>query len=84
MTTLALPTRRDEDFRYADLAALAPLWPVAVETIEVAAGGFDALTIVASASAPVRSLAIALGAGARGSTCAFSTPGWPMAGSGWW
>ena len=65
MNALALPTRRDEDFRYADLAALAPLWPVAVEMIEVAAGGFDALTIVASADAPVRSLAIALGAGAR-------------------
>ena len=65
MTGLALPTRRDENFRYADLAALAPLWPVAVEMIEVAAGGFDALTIVASADAPVRSLAIALGVGAR-------------------
>ena len=65
MTGLALPTRRDENFRYADLAALAPLWPVAVEMIEVVAGGSDALTIVASADAPVRSLAIALGAGAR-------------------
>jgi len=65
VTTLALPTRRDEDFRYADLAALAPLWPVAVETIDVAAGESGALTIVASAKAPVRSLAIALGAGAR-------------------
>ena len=60
-----LPTRRDEDFRYADLAALAPLWPVALETIDVAAGETGALTIVASADAPVRSLAIALGAGAR-------------------
>ena len=65
MTGLALPTRRDENFRYADLAALAPLWPVAVEMIEVVAGGSGALTIVASADAPVRSLAIALGAGAR-------------------
>ena len=27
----ALPTRKDEAFRYADLTALAPLWPVAVE-----------------------------------------------------
>ena len=65
MTALALPTRRDEDFRYADLAALAPLWPVAVEAIDVAAGESGALTIVASADAPVRSLAITLGAGAR-------------------
>jgi len=65
VTALALPTRRDEDFRYADLAALAPLWPVLVETIDVAAGETGALTIVASADAPVRSLAIALGAGAK-------------------
>jgi len=65
VTALALPTRRDEDFRYADLAALAPLWPVAVEAIDVAAGESGALTIVASADAPVRSLAITLGAGAR-------------------
>ena len=62
--TLPLPTRRDEDFRYADLEALAPLWPVAVETIDVAAGESDSLTIVASASSPVRSLSITLGAGA--------------------
>ena len=38
MTSAALPTRRDEAYRYADLAALAPLWPVAVETIAVGAG----------------------------------------------
>ena len=62
---LALPTRRDEEYRYADLAALAPLWPVAVEIIEVAAGKSDGLTIAASTDAPVRSLAIVLGAGAR-------------------
>ena len=60
-----LPTRRDEDFRYADLTALAPLWPVAVQTIEVAVGETGALTIVASTDAPVRSLSITLGAGAR-------------------
>ncbi|QGN55199.1 SufD family Fe-S cluster assembly protein [Novosphingobium sp. Gsoil 351] len=65
MTVLALPSRRDEDFRYADLEALAPLWPVAVETIAVAAGETGALTIVASAEAPVRSLSIVLEAGAR-------------------
>ena len=65
MTALALPTRRDEDFRYADLDALAPLWPVAVEIIELAAGEIGALTIVASVNTPVRSLSIALSAGAR-------------------
>jgi Fe-S cluster assembly protein SufD len=63
--TLALPTQRDEEFRYADLEALAPLWPVAVELIEVAAGESGTLTIVASADAPVRTLTIAIGAGAR-------------------
>lgn len=26
---ITLPSRRDEDFRYADLGALASLWPVA-------------------------------------------------------
>ena len=31
----ALPTRKDEAYRYADLAALAPLWPVAVERINI-------------------------------------------------
>ena len=33
MTTLALPTRRDEAFRYADLAALAPL--LGCETLDI-------------------------------------------------
>jgi len=36
---LALPTRRDESWRYSDLDAVASVWPVpAAETIEVAAG----------------------------------------------
>jgi Fe-S cluster assembly protein SufD len=61
----ALPTRRDEDFRYADLAALAPLWPVAVETIAVAAGDSGSLSLVLDGSAPVaREIAIILGDGA--------------------
>ena len=34
----ALPTRKDEAFRYADLAALERVWPVATETIALAAG----------------------------------------------
>ena len=57
----ALPTRRDEDFRYADLAALAPLWPVAVETIVVAAGE---ARVMSFANSGVRELAITLAAGA--------------------
>ncbi|MFM5894338.1 MAG: SufD family Fe-S cluster assembly protein [Novosphingobium sp.] len=61
----ALPTRKDEVFRYADLAALAPLWPVAVERIVVAAGEARTETIVASGdAATVRELAIVLEAGA--------------------
>jgi Fe-S cluster assembly protein SufD len=61
----ALPTRKDEAFRYADLAALAPLWPVAVERIVVPAGGARTETIVASGdAATVRELAIVLEAGA--------------------
>lgn len=62
----ALPTRRDEDFRYADLAALAPLWPVVAEEIVVAPGEERALTIVnAGAGAAVRDLSIRLAAGAK-------------------
>jgi Fe-S cluster assembly protein SufD len=57
----ALPTHKDEAFRYADLTALAPLWPVAVETITVAAGESAALQVVHASDAPlVRALAIVL------------------------
>jgi Fe-S cluster assembly protein SufD len=65
-TALALPTRRDEDFRYADLDALAPLWPVAVERIVLTAGEARDLTLVETGSKPVvRELALVLGAGAK-------------------
>lgn len=57
----ALPTRRDEDFRYADLAGLASAWPVAVEKIALCAGETRALAIVNSG---VRELAITLAPGA--------------------
>lgn len=60
-----LPTRRNEDYRYADLAALEPLWPVAVERIVVAAGESGAKSIVLDAPNDVaRALEIELGAGA--------------------
>ena len=62
----ALPTRRDEAYRYADLKALAPLWPIAVETIHVAAGASDALTVIAQGDQPTaRHIAITLDAGAK-------------------
>lgn len=60
-----LPTRRDEAYRYADLAALAPLWPVAVEMVRVAAGGVQAMTLIETGPAPVvRELAVVVEAGA--------------------
>ena len=60
-----LPTRRDEDYRYADLAALEPLWPVAVERIVVAPGETGSRAIVLDAPNDVaRALEIELGAGA--------------------
>lgn len=65
MTALALPTRKDEAFHYADLAALAPLWPVAVEQIHVPAGASDALTVIADAAGTVvRDLEVTIEAGA--------------------
>lgn len=60
-TTLALPTRRDEDFRYADLEALERVWPVAVETIALGAGETRALSIV---NVGVREVAVSLAPGA--------------------
>lgn len=60
-----LPTRKDEDFRYADLASLAKAWPVAVETIAVPAGESGSLSLVLDGDAPVaRELAIVLADGA--------------------
>jgi Fe-S cluster assembly protein SufD len=61
----ALPTRREEDFRYADLDALASVWPVAVERIDVPAGEARAEAIVCTDGATlVRELAVTVGAGA--------------------
>ncbi|MDH7971985.1 SufD family Fe-S cluster assembly protein [Sphingomonas sp. AR_OL41] len=57
MTALALPTRRDEAWRYADLAAVASVWPVpAAELIEVAAG--ESLTRVIVQDAALDAVAI--------------------------
>ena len=65
LATLALPTRADEAFRYADLASLAPLWPIAPQVIHVPAGQSEALAITAlGAGAEVRDIAITLEAGA--------------------
>ena len=49
--TLALPTRRDESWRYSDLDAVAAVWPVpGPELIEVAAGESIARVIVQDAA----------------------------------
>lgn len=66
MTALALPTRRDEAFRYADLAALERVWPVVPERMVVADGDTTARSIVLDATNDVaRELAVELGAGAK-------------------
>ncbi|MFC0589860.1 SufD family Fe-S cluster assembly protein [Novosphingobium aquiterrae] len=57
----ALPTRRQEDFRYADLAALERVWPVAVETIVLGENEVRALSLINDG---VRELVITLAAGA--------------------
>ena len=64
MNALTLPTRHDEDFRYADLAALGRAWPVAVETVDVPAGTSQTLALTLAGDTVVRDLAITLGEGA--------------------
>ena len=58
----ALPTRKDEAFRYSDLAAVARHWPVAVEPVVVPAGERHDAIIRADAEG-IRHLAINIGAG---------------------
>ncbi len=61
----ALPTRKDEAFRYSDLAAVARHWPVAVEPVVVPAGEAHADIILTDGNSPViRHLAVNVGAGA--------------------
>jgi Fe-S cluster assembly protein SufD len=63
----ALPTRRDEDWRYSDIAAVARAWPVVSEAITVAAGETASRMIVQDAapgSAVIRHFAITIEAGA--------------------
>jgi Fe-S cluster assembly protein SufD len=65
MTVAALPTRKAEAFRYADLDALAGVWPVAREEILVPSGQSTSLSIVEdSEGAVARHLVIELEAGA--------------------
>ena len=66
MTVAALPTRKDEAYRYADWAALAGVWPVAREAIVVPSGQSTSLSIVedSAIAAVARHLVIELEAGA--------------------
>lgn len=65
MTVAALPTRKDEAYRYADLAALETLWPLAPERIVMARGETAALSIIVDeATAQARDIEIVLGEGA--------------------
>jgi Fe-S cluster assembly protein SufD len=60
----ALPTRRDEAFRYTDLDALARVWPLpAAECVVVPAGGNFVRTIVQDGGS-IHQLDIAIGKGA--------------------
>jgi Fe-S cluster assembly protein SufD len=54
----ALPTRRDEDFRYADLAALAPLWPVSAEEFMLDDGESGQFEIIVGGDVPVARLIV--------------------------
>ncbi|MEO0031254.1 MAG: hypothetical protein RIS94_1012 [Pseudomonadota bacterium] len=65
MSVIDLPTRADEAYRYADLAALAGLWPVVPQAIRVAAGTRGSLSVVAEGDhAQARDIEIVLEDGA--------------------
>jgi Fe-S cluster assembly protein SufD len=60
----ALPTRKDEAWRYSDLEAVARLWPVQAP-VEIAVAAGDTATRYLIADSGVHDFAITLGAGAR-------------------
>ena len=63
--SLPLPTRRDEAWRYADLDAVARLWPLAApESIIVPAGSSFSRAIVQDAGG-IQQIEMSLGKGAR-------------------
>lgn len=68
MTAMLLPTRKDEAWRYADLDALAHLWPLpTVERIIVPAGGSFSRAIIQD-SGGVRQIGMVVGKGAKART----------------
>ncbi len=73
--SLPLPTRRDEAWRYADLDAVARLWPLeAPESIIVPAGGSFSRAIVQDAGG-VHQIEMHLGRGARSALHILNTGG---------
>ena len=65
MSVATLPTRRDEAFRYSDIASLEALWPVAAQEIRVNAGTQGALALVLDGNvADARDLTIVVEDGA--------------------
>jgi hypothetical protein len=78
---LPLPTRKDEGYRYADLAALETVWPAAVQVVRVPAGESAALSLIADGNGPEAMKSRSRWKTARCSTCACSTPARPMAAS---
>ncbi|MEQ1510897.1 MAG: SufD family Fe-S cluster assembly protein [Sphingopyxis sp.] len=69
MMLAALPTRRDEAFRYSDIDALTAIWPVAAEAITIAADQNWSHSIINTAPDDdvfVRHLAITCEPGSRG------------------
>lgn len=63
---LALPSRKDEDFRYSNIAALETVWPIVTEEIVIADGAEDSLQIVENGEGAVaRHIAVTLGTGAK-------------------
>jgi Fe-S cluster assembly protein SufD len=75
MTALALPTRKSEEFRYADLDALAGLWPLPEpESVVVPAGGSFSRAIVQEAAGVTR-LSLSLGKGAQGAVHVLNAAG---------
>ncbi|MBX9796940.1 SufD family Fe-S cluster assembly protein [Sphingomonas sp.] len=79
MMSLTLPTRRDEAWRYSDLAALGGAWPVAEpEHIAVPAGAAIARVVVQDAApdaVAVQDYVIDLAAGARATFHVLNTGG---------
>ncbi len=62
---LPLPTRKDEGYRYADLAALETVWPAATQVLRVPAGESAALSLIADGNGPeAREIAVTLEDGA--------------------